>query len=105
MILCRRLSRSGWRRSTKSRRRNSDMSGVQVVSARTNVGSDWRARLRPIRTRSRMRPSTLFRQQAEALRVQRVAQATDVAHAREFLMENTFLTGALIDCDGGLRLL
>jgi NAD(P)-dependent dehydrogenase (short-subunit alcohol dehydrogenase family) len=52
-----------------------------------------------------MRPSTLFRQQAEALRVQRVGQATDVAHAREFLMENTFLTGTVIECDGGLRLL
>jgi NAD(P)-dependent dehydrogenase (short-subunit alcohol dehydrogenase family) len=47
----------------------------------------------------------LFRQQAETLPVGRVGQADDVAHALLFLMENTFMTGAVIECDGGLRLL
>jgi NAD(P)-dependent dehydrogenase (short-subunit alcohol dehydrogenase family) len=47
----------------------------------------------------------LFQQQAETLPAQRVGQATDVAHALQFLMENTFMTGAVIECDGGLRLL
>jgi NAD(P)-dependent dehydrogenase (short-subunit alcohol dehydrogenase family) len=47
----------------------------------------------------------LFSQQAESLPVQRVGQAHDVAHAIQFLMENTFMTGAVIECDGGLRLL
>jgi NAD(P)-dependent dehydrogenase (short-subunit alcohol dehydrogenase family) len=35
----------------------------------------------------------LFQQQAQALPVQRVGEATDVAHARQFSMENTFMTG------------
>lgn len=47
----------------------------------------------------------LFRQQAETLPVGRVGHAEDVAHALQFLMENTFMTGAIIECDGGLRLL
>ncbi len=47
----------------------------------------------------------LFRQQAETLPVGRVGQAQDIAHALQFLMENTFMTGAVIECDGGLRLL
>jgi NAD(P)-dependent dehydrogenase (short-subunit alcohol dehydrogenase family) len=47
----------------------------------------------------------LFRQQAETLPVGRVGHAEDVAHALQFLMENTFMTGAVIECDGGLRLL
>jgi NAD(P)-dependent dehydrogenase (short-subunit alcohol dehydrogenase family) len=47
----------------------------------------------------------LFRQQAETLPVGRVGQPEDVAHALQFLMENTFMTGAVIECDGGLRLL
>jgi NAD(P)-dependent dehydrogenase (short-subunit alcohol dehydrogenase family) len=47
----------------------------------------------------------VFRQQAETLPVRRVGQAQDVAHALQFLMENTFMTGAVIECDGGLRLL
>lgn len=46
----------------------------------------------------------VFRQQAETLPVGRVGQADDVAHALQFLMENTFMTGAVIECDGGLRL-
>ncbi|HZZ13327.1 MAG TPA: SDR family oxidoreductase [Paraburkholderia sp.] len=47
----------------------------------------------------------LFRQQAESLPVRRVGHAQDIAHALLFLMENTFMTGAVIECDGGLRLL
>ena len=47
----------------------------------------------------------LFRQQAETLPVRRVGHAQDIAHALLFLMENTFMTGAVIECDGGLRLL
>lgn len=47
----------------------------------------------------------LFREQAETLAVGRVGQAEDVAHALRFLMENTFTTGVVIECDGGLRLL
>ncbi|WP_287190602.1 SDR family oxidoreductase [Paraburkholderia sp.] len=47
----------------------------------------------------------LFRQQAETLPVRRVGHAQDIAHALQFLMENTFMTGAVIECDGGLRLL
>ncbi|MFT4064602.1 SDR family oxidoreductase [Paraburkholderia sp.] len=47
----------------------------------------------------------LFRQQADTLPVRRVGQADDVAHALQFLLENGFMTGAVIECDGGLRLL
>jgi NAD(P)-dependent dehydrogenase (short-subunit alcohol dehydrogenase family) len=47
----------------------------------------------------------IFRQQTETLPVRRVGQPHDVAHAIRFLMENTFMTGAVIECDGGLRLL
>lgn len=47
----------------------------------------------------------LFRQQAETLPVGRVGHAEDIAHALRFLMENTFMTGEIIECDGGLRLL
>jgi NAD(P)-dependent dehydrogenase (short-subunit alcohol dehydrogenase family) len=47
----------------------------------------------------------LFRQQAETLPVGRVGHADDVAHALQFVLENTFMTGAVIECDGGLRLL
>ena len=47
----------------------------------------------------------LFRQQAETLPVGRVGQADHVAHAIQFLIENPFMTGAVIECDGGMRLL
>lgn len=47
----------------------------------------------------------LFRQQAETLPVGRVGHADDIAHALQFLLENTFMTGAVVECDGGLRLL
>lgn len=46
----------------------------------------------------------LFRQQVETLPVGRVGQPQDVAHAIEFLIENGYTTGTVIECDGGLRL-
>ncbi|CAB3773806.1 SDR family oxidoreductase [Paraburkholderia humisilvae] len=49
--------------------------------------------------------TNLFRQQAETLPVRRVGDAQDIAHAIVFLMENRFVTGAVIECDGGMRLL
>ena len=49
--------------------------------------------------------ANLFRQQAQTLPVGRVGQAGDVAHAIQFLIENPFMTGAVIECDGGMRLL
>lgn len=47
----------------------------------------------------------LLRQQAETLPVRRVGQADDLAHAIQFPVESRFMTGATIECDGGLRLL
>ena len=47
----------------------------------------------------------IFRQQAETLPAGRVGHAHDIAHAVQFLVENSFMTGAIIECDGGLRLL
>jgi NAD(P)-dependent dehydrogenase (short-subunit alcohol dehydrogenase family) len=46
----------------------------------------------------------IFRQQVEMLPAGRVGRAQDVAHAVQFLVENSFTTGAVIECDGGLRL-
>jgi NAD(P)-dependent dehydrogenase (short-subunit alcohol dehydrogenase family) len=46
----------------------------------------------------------LFRQQVETLPVGRVGQPQDVAHAIQFLIENGYTTGTVIECDGGLRL-
>lgn len=48
---------------------------------------------------------TIFRQQTETLPVGRVGQAQDVAAIIVSLMENTFMTGSVIECDGGLHLL
>jgi NAD(P)-dependent dehydrogenase (short-subunit alcohol dehydrogenase family) len=48
---------------------------------------------------------TIFRQQAETLPVGRVGQAQDVAAIIVSLMENAFITGSVIECDGGLHLL
>jgi NAD(P)-dependent dehydrogenase (short-subunit alcohol dehydrogenase family) len=47
----------------------------------------------------------IFKQQAEALPVGRVGEAGDIAHAVQFLIENSFMTGTVIECDGGLHLL
>jgi NAD(P)-dependent dehydrogenase (short-subunit alcohol dehydrogenase family) len=48
--------------------------------------------------------AAVFAQQADNP-VGRVGQPQEVAHAVQFLMENALMTGAVIPCDGGLRLL
>jgi NAD(P)-dependent dehydrogenase (short-subunit alcohol dehydrogenase family) len=47
----------------------------------------------------------VFDEQARTLPAGRVGQPDDVAHAVRFLMENGFVTGTVIECDGGLHLL
>jgi len=47
----------------------------------------------------------LFRQEAAALPVARVGQPDDVAQAILLLVENGFVTGTVLACDGGLHLL
>lgn len=47
----------------------------------------------------------VFRQQAETLPVRRVGQAQDVAAMIVSLMENSFMTGSVIECAGGMQLL
>jgi len=46
----------------------------------------------------------IFEEQRRTLPVSRVGQPGHVAHAIRFLMENAFVTGTVIECDGGLRL-
>ncbi|MDT3379174.1 SDR family oxidoreductase [Labrys portucalensis] len=46
----------------------------------------------------------LFREQREILPVGRVGHADEVAHAVQFLVENGYVTGTVIACDGGLHL-
>ena len=46
-----------------------------------------------------------FGEQAETLPVGRVGRPQDIAHAIRFLVENSFMTGAIVECDGGMRLL
>jgi len=36
--------------------------------------------------------------------VGRVGQPEDVAQAMVFLIQNSFMTGTIIDCDGGARI-
>ncbi len=45
-----------------------------------------------------------FSQSASHTPVGRVGRAEDVAHAILFLLTNSFMTGSVIECDGGLRL-
>lgn len=45
-----------------------------------------------------------FAQSATATPVKRVGQAEDVAEVIAMLISNTFLTGTIIDCDGGAHL-
>jgi NAD(P)-dependent dehydrogenase (short-subunit alcohol dehydrogenase family) len=45
-----------------------------------------------------------FAQSAASAPVGRIGQPEDVAQAIVFLMQNTFMTGSIIDCDGGARL-
>ncbi|GAB7129171.1 SDR family oxidoreductase [Silvimonas sp. JCM 19000] len=49
--------------------------------------------------------AAVFDQQAATLPVRRVGQADDIAHAVQFLSENGFVSGTVIECDGGLHLL
>ena len=45
-----------------------------------------------------------FAQSAASAPAGRVGQPEDVAQAIVFLIQNTFVTGSIIDCDGGARL-
>ena len=45
-----------------------------------------------------------FAQSAAAVPVGRVGQPEDVAQAIVFLIQNSFMTGTIIDCDGGARI-
>lgn len=57
----------------------------------------WSVRLSPEAQRA------YFAQVASALPVGRFGTAEDVAHAVQFLLENGFMTGAVVDIDGGQR--
>ncbi|NIE84552.1 SDR family oxidoreductase [Burkholderia sp. Cy-647] len=57
----------------------------------------WRARL------SAQAQRDFFGELARTLPVGKVGTADDVAHAVQFLMENGFTTGAVLDVDGGQR--
>jgi len=46
----------------------------------------------------------IFRQQAETLPVGRMGRADDVAQAAQFLIESRYMTGTVIECDGGMHL-
>lgn len=46
-----------------------------------------------------------FGQYAAGTPVGRVGQPEDVAHTIQFLIENSFITGSIIEIDGGLRLM
>ena len=47
----------------------------------------------------------VFEEQARTLPVARVGRADEVAHTVQFLLENGFVTGVVVECDGGLHLL
>ncbi len=47
---------------------------------------------------------TFFAQTAATVPVGRVGQPEDVAQAIVFLIQNSFMTGTIIDCDGGARI-
>lgn len=46
----------------------------------------------------------IFKQTAETLPVHRVGRPEDVAKAITFLIENEFVTGTIIEVDGGAHL-
>lgn len=48
--------------------------------------------------------NAFFEQTAASVPVNRVGQPEDVAHAILFLIQNGFMTGTIIDCDGGAHL-
>ena len=47
---------------------------------------------------------TMFDQTAAALPVGRIGNAFDVAEVIVFLVRNGFMTGTVIECDGGIRI-
>jgi NAD(P)-dependent dehydrogenase (short-subunit alcohol dehydrogenase family) len=47
----------------------------------------------------------IFAQQAGILPVARVGRPEEIAHAVQFLIENGYTTGTVIECDGGLHLI
>ena len=46
----------------------------------------------------------VFNQISASTPAGRVGQPEDIAHAILFLLENTFMTGTVIECDGGIRI-
>jgi NAD(P)-dependent dehydrogenase (short-subunit alcohol dehydrogenase family) len=48
--------------------------------------------------------ANFFAQSAASAPVGRIGQPEDIAQAIVFLIQNTFMTGSIIDCDGGVRL-
>jgi NAD(P)-dependent dehydrogenase (short-subunit alcohol dehydrogenase family) len=63
------------------------------------IDTAWWGRL-PAETRA-----AVFEEQARTLPVSRVGRPEDVGHAVFFLVENGFVTGSIVECDGGLHLL
>lgn len=63
------------------------------------IDTAWWSKL-PAETRAEV-----FDEQARTLPAGRVGQVEDVGHAVQFLMENGFVTGVVVECDGGLHLL
>lgn len=63
------------------------------------VDTPWWNRLAP-----EMKTET-FNRFAQASPVGRIGQPEDIAQAIVFLIGNTFMTGCVIECDGGLRLI
>ena len=47
---------------------------------------------------------SVFNQISASTPVERVGQPEDIAQAILFLLENTFITGTVIECDGGIRI-
>jgi NAD(P)-dependent dehydrogenase (short-subunit alcohol dehydrogenase family) len=62
------------------------------------IDTAWWDRL-PTEAKQRM-----FAEQARVLPVGRVGRADEVAHAVQFLAGNGFVTGTVLECDGGLHL-
>jgi len=46
----------------------------------------------------------VFERFAQTTRVGRIGKPDDIAQAIVFLIGNSFMTGCVIECDGGLRL-
>jgi NAD(P)-dependent dehydrogenase (short-subunit alcohol dehydrogenase family) len=48
--------------------------------------------------------TAIFQEQVDILPAGRVGNADEVAHAVQFLIENSYVTGTVIECDGGMHL-